>query len=170
MGIISDNNSSKSNNIKEHQILQHQILQYHKKKHYQKYEKIPKNIRPVIKLCFVSLVYLCSSSGFDYRHRSRKEKERENSKDSRSSSIIESSFTLFKLMIDIPAKVAHMLWLEILGIDSDEVSCDHNSNAPLSSLNNKGENNEGEEKSYWKYFLTSEERNNFLKYVDSCNN
>merc|ERR1711862_450870 len=50
------------------------------------------------------------------------------------------------------------------------VSCDHNSNAPLSYLNDKGENNEGEEKSYWKYFLTSEERNNFLKYVDSCNN
>merc|ERR1711862_331023 len=47
---------------------------------------------------------------------------------------------------------------------SDEVSCDHNSNAPLSSLNNKEEN------SYWKYFLTSEERNNFLKHVDSCNN
>merc|ERR1711982_48029 len=113
---------------------EHQILQYHKKKHYQKYEKIPKNIRPVIKLCFVSLVYLCSSSGFDYRHRSRKKK----SKDSRSSRIIESSFTLFKLMIDIPAKVAHILWLEILGIDSDEVSCHHNSNAPLSSLNNKG--------------------------------
>merc|ERR1711862_897953 len=62
------------------------------------------------------------------------------------------------------------LWLEILGIDSNEVSCDHNSNAPLSYLNDKGENNEGEENSYWKYFLTSEERNNFLKYVDSCNN
>merc|ERR1711862_545132 len=135
--IISDNNSSKNGNICINNIKEHQILQYQKKKHYQKYEKIlwkstPKNIRPVIKLCFVSLVYLCSSSGFDYRNRSRKEKERKNSKDSRSSSIIESSFTLFKLMIDIPAKVAHMLWLEILGIDSDEVSCDHNSNAPLS--------------------------------------